>query len=252
MKLPISIFPNVTEYAKANWTGYLEPRDITLTNHTNLGAGVTWEMLDKGTIHIHKPYSQTVRNALMEWKAQCPANTKVIVMFRGIDGYPGLADQAAIFSGVACTKKMDDGKTAIYVSDTNGWTLTGLTFANSAIWFTDCYISLVNGDRLDACLSGNHLKPISAGDKLGLVYWDGTKYNSPSEGYISLCTTADGKNIFVYTSPSFGNGIGIVQPGGASWQHLGDGAGTYNLSAFGLTLTQANPAETDKHLMHVI
>jgi hypothetical protein len=192
MKLPISIFPNVTEYTRANWTGYLKTRDITLTNHTDLGSDVTWEMFDKGTIHIHKPYSQSVNGALMEWSTKAPDNTRVVVMFTGTDHQEARWTSLAVFKGVAMTQKMNDGNCIIYISDTKGWTLTGLTFDIEAKWFTDCYISLYDADRLDACLTGNHLKSISVGDKLGLIYWDGdTTMNLKSISTVSTKANLD-------------------------------------------------------------
>ena len=252
MKLPISIFPNVTEYTKANWTGYLEPRDITLTNHTDLGSDITWEMFDKGTIHIHKPRENSITNALMEWKTQCPDNTKVVVMFRDTQGRATDWPDLAVFKGIPMTRKMEDGNTAIYVSDTNGWTLTGLTFDIAVSWASDVYISLVNGDRLDACLSGNHLKSISVGDKLGLVYWDGTYFGTDG-AYLTRVSGSDDWAYIYATDVWDDTGcLGLVREGAGVTKTLLAKPGTINLSDYGISLAKSTSLITGNHLMHVI
>ena len=98
----------------------------------------------------------------------------------------------------------------------------------------------------------DHLKPISVGDKLGLVYWDGV-FTEEGKAIAVQMTTDNPDWQFVYLSKAdyWARGLGVVKDGGTPHKRLLEGAGTINLTDYGFTLKDDN-GTFKSHVFHVI
>ena len=96
---------------------------------------------------------------------------------------------------------------------------------------------------------GLRLKPISVGDKLGLVYWDGD--HSIGGNYIDCCNVAGDKAYTLNVDAGYFNYYN-----NGNYIKLLDKAGTVNLSnllgATDITVSAIRGTEFQKHLFHVI
>ena len=95
----------------------------------------------------------------------------------------------------------------------------------------------------------SHLKPISVGDKLGLVYWDGD--HSIGGNYIHTSNVAGDKGYMLNVDAGYFNYYT-----NGNYIKLLDKAGTVNLNnllgATDMTVSAIRGTEFQKHLFHVI
>ena len=115
---------------------------------------------------------------------------------------------------------------------------------------TDGKLTYADGTSIQT-KGGYYVKPISVGDKLGLVYWDGTftpgtnasiKLNRPEGEFITARTNHD-------------NGLSLFNNITKTRRTLREQAGTINLSGLNATVTVIETTgETllKDHLWHVI
>jgi hypothetical protein len=100
---------------------------------------------------------------------------------------------------------------------------------------------------------GYYVKPISVGDKLGLVYWDGW---IPEEGksYYWLMMTSNPDWQFVYLSNAsyWPKGLGVVKNGGVPSKVLLKDKGTVSLSGYSFTVASSDISVMQNHIWHVI
>jgi hypothetical protein len=277
MKMPISIFPNVTEYTRANWTGYLKPRDVTL----KLSAFPSYATLTnpaKGLYCISKPAAEdystpstSIGDTIFTF-TDIPANSKLVIVLEPLSNdilefEPGNKftawQKGKIYnfdskSDFIHLDNLADIKPAHCACAVSKSVLSG-TFTWSQTFgfegFKKIYYAFVDADRLDACLSGNHLKSISVGDKLGLVYWDGTECVDAGE---SMFVASKDYNVLVasYSPPNYGYGLKLLKNDtGERTEPFLLKAGTVNLSAYDATITGIETTGDvclKDHLWHVI
>ena len=275
MKMPISIFPNVTEYTRANWTGYLKPRDVTL----KLSAFPSYATLTnpaKGLYCISKPAAEdystpstSIGDTIFTF-TDIPANSKLVIVLEPLSNdilefEPGNKftawQKGKIYnfdskSDFIHLDNLADIKPAHCACAVSKSVLSG-TFTWSQTFgfegFKKIYYAFVDADRLDACLSGNHLKSISVGDTLGLVYWDGTH----TDGDVNLEVVASSKFVTADGTTTEGKPM-LSYWNGQKHEQLLDHAGTINLAshapAFNVITVQTRSGAVclKDHLWHVI
>ena len=181
MKLPISIFPNVTEYARANWTGYLKPAQVKLDSYS------IREKAQKTTTITQRPDGVIVmkKKANNAWGqgdynvegtkitiSNIPANSAIVVVHEMIADAPDWANpwtkESATdeFAGNPETKVLntsEDGKHELVKVCGSKTAVSGtitLQLQYGYEGYHTVYFAFYDKDRLDACLSGNHLKSI--------------------------------------------------------------------------------------------
>ena len=97
---------------------------------------------------------------------------------------------------------------------------------------------------------GHYVKPISVGDKLGLVYWDGTF--TPNTGASIQIERTEG---WAYITARKGSDKGLSLYNADGTRTLLDHKGTINLSGLDATVTvieDTNEPLLKDHLFHVI
>ena len=178
MKLPISIFPNVTEYARANWTGYLKPAQVKLDSYS------IREKAQKTTTITQRPDGVIVmkKKANNAWGegdynvagtkitiSNIPANSAIVVVHEMIADAPDWANpwtkESATdeFAGNPKTKVLntsEDGKHELVKVCGSKTAVSGtitLSIQYGYEGYHTVYFAFYDKDRLDACLSGNHL-----------------------------------------------------------------------------------------------
>ena len=244
--LPKQLFSSLTDWIKANYTSWgwknatVNPKDWTINE------GITLTQVDSSTFSFRGEDKWgscgvgKTESLIMGVHAlvKCPKTTPFIKVLIGTTDiqqahtfiYPAFSDSAYSYFVI----DTDEGFSRFYPNE------------NSTDWmdirFFDPYIVLKS-----------HLKPISVGDKLGLVYWDGTH-------------TDGGANLEVVASSKFVTADGTTTEGkpmlsywnGAKHEQLLDHAGTINLAshnpAFNVITVQTRTGAVclKDHLWHVI
>ena len=174
MKLPISIFPNVTEYTRANWTGYLKPAHVKLDSYSIPDIPKPYTTVTQrpdGTIVVKKKGGTSLaQDETNVWGLKLtisgiPANSKMVILHELTEGAADLKTgwkKGSNYSDFGSGKTLDDSadaqKARCHVTAQTE-TLSGtVTFTLGYGW--ECshtvYIAFYDADRLNACLTGNH------------------------------------------------------------------------------------------------
>lgn len=284
MLLPINLFDNLTCYTKANWQCGLAPeaertwskwqgldgfnniKQTTVGNYTRFewtdsAAESDWlavalyanEQLYSGWAFVLK---MTFRSAaaMKNWNPW----TGALKMSYSLNGKP--TDLTVV------SQYVDDANLCAYyiipaenlkkLKDAKGnqsfsWFAFGETKIISRVYFDKVEVQMVPVDWLAA----GKKAPISAGDKLGLVYWDGTTFSADSTYAVFVKNNPDWDCVYLYKG---WGGLGVRKISTDTNKILipNGSTGTVNLSGYGFTITGiANGKGTNplgKHLMHVI
>ena len=226
MKFPVNYFGSITTWIKANYTHW----------------GENWflQVGDSMQGDAHRFYISQ----------DAPLNVQLALTH--VDGYSdiGVYFDGDIFyyyeSGVK-TKMAAEG-----VDEIGHY----LQF-NSGRYCTAVYVkgALLRNPNWFSKMGPYYVKPISVGDKLGLVYWDGTTFSADSTYAVFVKNNPDWDCVYLYKG---WGGLGVRKISTDTNKILipNGSTGTVNLSGYGFTITGiANGTGTNplgKHLMHVI
>ena len=173
MKLPISIFPNVTEYTRANWTGYLKPAHVKLDSYSIPDKPKPYTTVTQrpdGLIVIKKKggttfaVDETNVSGLKLTVSGIPANSKMVILHELTEGAADWKTgwkKGTAYSDFSKGTTLDDSadaqKLGCHVTALTDVLSGTKTFKLGYGW--ECshtvYIAFYDADRLDACLSGN-------------------------------------------------------------------------------------------------
>ena len=245
--LPKKLFNSLTDWTKANYTSWgwknvtIDPKSWTVD------AGITMTQVDESTFSFRgaNKYGGSGIGAStklitgLSALVRTPKSTKIVKVQIGTlvtsEGHikisPAFSDSAYNYFYIDALTTAKDGIGRFY-------TIESATEKGMDIRFFDPYIILKS-----------HLKPISVGDKLGLVYWDGD--HSIIGNYVDCCNVAGDKAYTLNVDAGYFN---YYVSG--DYIKLLDKAGTVNLSNLlgvtDFTVLAIRGTEFQKHLFHVI
>ena len=246
--LPKQLFSSLTDWVKANYTSWGWKNASVSSKGWTINDGITMTQVDSSTFSFRgadKWGSCGVGRTEslitgVHAMAKCPKTTPFIKVLIGTTDiqqahsniYPTFSDSAYNYFVI----DTDEGFSRFYPNEgTTDW---------MDVRFFDPYIVLKS-----------HLKPIAVGDKLGLVYWDGTECVDAGE---SMFVASKDYNVLAasYSPPNYGYGLKLLKNDtGERTEPFLLKAGTVNLSAYDATITGIETTgETllKDHLWHVI